>query len=161
LAQQQLGADGHDFAAHARTLRSVNGLRPTTGPAHGILRHLGRLSKIVSAVALVTVVVVAATTRPVTAAPVPAAAPSAGYWLVASDGGVFNYGDASFFGSTGGLRLAKPVVGIAGTPTGKGYWLVASDGGIFAFGDARFLGSTGGLMLKRPVVGLVPTRFGK
>jgi hypothetical protein len=25
----------------------------------------------------------------------------AGYWLVASDGGIFNYGDAAFFGSTG------------------------------------------------------------
>ena len=25
-----------------------------------------------------------------------------GYWLVASDGGIFNYGDAAFFGSRGG-----------------------------------------------------------
>ena len=24
-----------------------------------------------------------------------------GYWLVASDGGIFNYGDAGFYGSTG------------------------------------------------------------
>ena len=27
-----------------------------------------------------------------------------GYWLVASDGGIFNYGDAGFFGSAGGLH---------------------------------------------------------
>ncbi len=27
-----------------------------------------------------------------------------GYWLVASDGGVFNYGDAAFFGSAGGMH---------------------------------------------------------
>ena len=33
------------------------------------------------------------------------------YWLVASDGGVFSYGDASFFDSTGSLKLNKPVVG--------------------------------------------------
>ena len=25
-----------------------------------------------------------------------------GYWLVASDGGIFTYGDAGFYGSTGG-----------------------------------------------------------
>jgi len=33
------------------------------------------------------------------------------YWLVASDGGVFSYGDASFFGSTGSLKLNQPIVG--------------------------------------------------
>ena len=36
-----------------------------------------------------------------------------GYWLVASDGGIFSYGDASFSGSTGALTLNKPVVGMA------------------------------------------------
>ena len=68
-----------------------------------------------------------------------------GYWLVASDGGIFTYGDARFFGSTGGIHLNQPIVGMAATPDGKGYWLVASDGGIFAYGDARFYGSTGGI----------------
>jgi hypothetical protein len=34
-----------------------------------------------------------------------------GYWLIASDGGVFNYGDAGFFGSMGGTPLVEPVVG--------------------------------------------------
>ena len=66
-----------------------------------------------------------------------------GYWLVASDGGIFAFGDAHFYGSTGALALNKPVVGMAATPDGKGYWLVASDAGIFAFGDATFLGSPG------------------
>ena len=49
-----------------------------------------------------------------------------------------------FHGSTGGLRLNKPIVGMAAvpTPTGDGYWLVASDGGVFSFGDAPFRGST-------------------
>ena len=36
-----------------------------------------------------------------------------GYWLVASDGGVFAFGDAGFYGSAGGLALSKPVVGMA------------------------------------------------
>ena len=64
-----------------------------------------------------------------------------GYWLVASDGGIFSFGDAKFFGSTGSLTLNKPVVGMAATPDGKGYWLVASDGGIFSFGDANSSGA--------------------
>ena len=80
-----------------------------------------------------------------------------GYWLVASDGGIFDFGDADFFGSTGGITLNKPIVGMAATPTGKGYWLVASDGGIFDFGDADFFGSTGGITLNKPIVGMAPT----
>ena len=64
-----------------------------------------------------------------------------GYWLVASDGGIFTYGDAAFYGSTGGLTLNRPIVAMAATPDGKGYWLVASDGGIFTYGDAAYYGS--------------------
>lgn len=33
-----------------------------------------------------------------------------GYWLVAADGGIFSYGDANFFGSTGAMRLNEPIV---------------------------------------------------
>ena len=85
----------------------------------------------------------------------------AGYWRVAADGGIFTAGDATFYGSTGNLRLNRPIVGMTPTPTGRGYWLVASDGGIFAFGDARFYGSTGNLRLNRPVVGMTATGTGK
>ena len=53
-----------------------------------------------------------------------------GYWFVASDGGIFSYGDAQFDGSTGGIALAAPVVGMASSPSG-GYYLTASDGGNF------------------------------
>ena len=78
-----------------------------------------------------------------------------GYWLVASDGGVFSFGDAPFHGSTGGERLNAPIVGLA--PDGPGgYWLVAADGGVFAYGAAAFAGSAGALPLQRPVVGMVP-----
>jgi L,D-peptidoglycan transpeptidase YkuD (ErfK/YbiS/YcfS/YnhG family) len=61
--------------------------------------------------------------------------------LVASDGGVFSFGDAHFHGSTGAINLNQPIVGLAPTATGGGYWLVASDGGVFSFGDAVFHGS--------------------
>jgi hypothetical protein len=83
-----------------------------------------------------------------------------GYWMVASDGGVFSYGDARFFGSTGAIRLNQPIVGMAGTPSGGGYWMVATDGGIFSFGDARFFGSTGNMKLNKPIVGMAPTPSG-
>jgi hypothetical protein len=83
-----------------------------------------------------------------------------GYWLVAADGGVFAYGDAGFYGSTGGMVLNRPVVGMAGSPDDHGYWLVASDGGVFAYGDAGFYGSTGGTVLNRPIVAMAPTPDG-
>ena len=83
-----------------------------------------------------------------------------GYWLVASDGGVFSFGDARFFGSTGAIHLAAPVVGMAATPDGGGYWLVASDGGVFSFGDARFFGSTGAIHLAAAIVGMAATPDG-
>jgi hypothetical protein len=84
-----------------------------------------------------------------------------GYWLVASDGGVFCYGDAAFYGSTGSKTLNKPIVALVPTIDGKGYWLVASDGGVFAFGDASYHGSTASLKLNAPVVGMVRTFDGK
>jgi len=82
-----------------------------------------------------------------------------GYWVVASDGGVFSF-DAPFHGSTGALSLARPIVGMAATTDGGGYWLVASDGGVFSFGDAPFEGSMGGKPLNRPIVGMAATTDG-
>ncbi|HZI37908.1 MAG TPA: hypothetical protein VFF24_06345, partial [Acidimicrobiia bacterium] len=84
-----------------------------------------------------------------------------GYWLVAADGGVFNFGDAVFHGSTGGIKLNQPIVGMAPTPFGNGYWLVASAGGVFGFGDAVFHGSTGGIKLNQPIVGMASTPTGE
>ena len=75
-----------------------------------------------------------------------------GYWEVASDGGIFSFGDAGFFGSMGGNPLDQPVVGMAATPDGRGYWLVASDGGIFSFGDAGVL-RVDGRQASRPAGG--------
>ncbi len=91
-----------------------------------------------------------------------------GYWLVGSDGGIFTFGSAGFYGSTGSLRLQRPVVGIVPTSDRYGYWLDASDGGVFAFGDAGFYGSIPGLglhpagsglpnSLNAPIVGMVPS----
>jgi hypothetical protein len=84
-----------------------------------------------------------------------------GYWNVASDGGIFSFGDAKFYGSMGGTPLNQPVVGMAAIPGGGGYWEVASDGGIFCFGNAQFYGSTGSIHLDQPVVGMAATPDGK
>ncbi len=81
-----------------------------------------------------------------------------GYWLVAGDGGVFSYGDARFYGSTGNQTLTKPVVGMAAAPDGAGYWLVTADGGVFSYGDANSYGSTGNPDLNEPVVGMASVK---
>ena len=83
-----------------------------------------------------------------------------GYWLVASDGGIFAYGHSHFYGSAGATPLNRPVVGTAASPDDGGYWLVASDGGIFAYGDAAFHGSTGSMALNKPIVGMAPSPDG-
>ena len=84
-----------------------------------------------------------------------------GYWFVATDGGIFAYGDAPFYGSTGNIKLNRPVYGMAATPGGGGYWMVADDGGIFAFGDAKFFGSTGGQQIPHPIIGMATTPAGQ
>jgi hypothetical protein len=92
--------------------------------------------------------------------------PPHGYWLVGSDGGIFSFGNAQFYGSTGNLVLQRPVVGIVATRDRGGYWLDASDGGVFSFGDTQFYGSIPGLglhpagsglahSLNAPIVGMV------
>ncbi len=83
-----------------------------------------------------------------------------GYWLVGADGGVFSFGGAGFFGSTGSLHLNQPIVGITSTPDGSGYWEVGADGGVFAFGDARYFGSTAAIQLNKPIVGMATTPDG-
>ncbi len=48
-----------------------------------------------------------------------------GYWQVASDGGVFSFGSAKFFGSLPGLGVrVTNIIGMARTPDDGGYWLV-------------------------------------
>ncbi len=76
-----------------------------------------------------------------------------GYWLVGSDGGIFSFGAANFYGSMGGIPLQRPVVGITPSASRTGYWLVASDGGIFSFGTSSFYGSI-------PEIGLHPAGSG-
>jgi len=74
-----------------------------------------------------------------------------GLYLVAADGGVFNFGSAHLYGTTytlgltgltGAHPLNSPIVGMAVDPEGTGYLLIAADGGVFNLGSAQFHGST-------------------
>ena len=77
-----------------------------------------------------------------------------GYWIAASDGGVFSFGDAVFHGSMGGKPLNAPIVGMAATPKGDGYALVGKDGGVFTFGKLKYSGGMGDKKLNAPIVGI-------
>lgn len=70
-----------------------------------------------------------------------------GYTLVGTDGGVFTFGDANFYGSEAGIVLNQPICSIAGTADNTGYWLAAKDGGVFAYNKAHFYGSLPGLSI--------------
>ena len=54
-----------------------------------------------------------------------------GYWAVASDGQVFDFGDAAKLGDT-----AAGAVDLEPTPSGNGYWTLNRGGRVQAFGDA-------------------------
>jgi hypothetical protein len=91
-----------------------------------------------------------------------AAGGAGGYWLVASDGGIFSFGTA-FYGSAGSLHLASSVTGMAPTPDGRGYWLVAGDGGVFTYGNATYDGSVPGqgIVGQPTVAGIAATPSGQ
>jgi hypothetical protein len=63
-----------------------------------------------------------------------------GYWIAASDGGVFSFGKAPFYGSLGGKVLSSPITAITQTMDNQGYYLLGKDGAVYAFGDAQFKG---------------------
>ncbi len=82
-----------------------------------------------------------------------------GYWMVASDGGIFSF-SAPFYGSVpgfatqfGDVALATPVVGLAAQLAGHGYWVASAGGGVLPLGP-RFLGSAAGIRLHSAVVAI-------
>jgi hypothetical protein len=87
-----------------------------------------------------------------------ATADGGGYWLAASDGGVFAFGDASFHGSMAGQSLNGSIVDI--NADGGGYQLIGSDGAVFAFGGAQFYGAAGSQTANQWIIGMDPKAGG-
>jgi hypothetical protein len=80
--------------------------------------------------------------------------------MVASDGGVFAFGDAKFKGSCPGIGgCAGAAVAVMPDRTGNGYWLVTSLGDVYSFGDAAYYG--GPTPSSVPVVDAVATPDGQ
>ena len=138
---------------------------PWAGPER-LLHHRLRRGRTGNAPATDDDATTTPTTSPGTSSPRPI-----GYWLVGSDGGIFTFGSARFYGSTGSMALQRPVVGVSPTANKGGYWLVGSDGGVFAFGNAGYYGSIPGAglapagsglphSLNAPIVGIVPSSDG-
>ena len=102
-------------------------------------------------------------------APIVGMVPSAdgrGYFMVASDGGVFAFGDAGFEGSCPGSGgCSGAAVSVLPDAGGRGYWLVTATGSVYTFGDADALGEpldyTDGGPLPAPVVSTVRTPDGE
>ena len=103
--------------------------------------------------------------RPVDAAPQQAAdrrrvdaRRGKGYWLLGLDGGIFTFGDAKFYGSTGAMRLNQPINGMERTHERQG--LLArrrTTAASSPSGTRKFYGSTGGMHLNQPVLGMERT----
>ena len=67
-----------------------------------------------------------------------------GYWMAASDGGVFTFGDARLLRLGGGRHDVPADHRYAPRPrTGNGYLLAGANGAVFSFGDAGHFGSAG------------------
>ena len=67
-----------------------------------------------------------------------------GYFMVASDGGVFAFGDAFFAGSCPGIGgCSGSAVAVMPDASGNGYWIVTNTGNVYGFGDAAYYGSPG------------------
>ncbi len=95
-------------------------------------------------------------------APIVAMVPSTtghGYFMVASDGGVFAFGDARFAGSCPGIGgCSGAAVAVVPDSTGNGYWLFTNTGNVYTFGDAPYYGAPPATVV--PVTSAVATPDG-
>jgi myo-inositol-hexaphosphate 3-phosphohydrolase len=88
---------------------------------------------------VVTTTTTAPITTPTTAPPVQVPNTRSGYWMVGSDGKVFEFGDAKHFGNIT-LAAGAQAIDLEPTPSGNGYWVIDDLGHVFAKGDAKMLG---------------------
>ena len=75
-----------------------------------------------------------------------------GYFMVASDGGVFAFGDAAFEGSCPGIGgCGGAAVAVAPDASGRGYWLITATGQhLYLWQTLRTSGPQGHRALQSP-----------
>lgn len=101
-----------------------------------------------------------------------------GYWLVGSDGGIFSFGDAGFYGSFPGSHpfefscatsavvtnqsCTLPMASMTPTNGGLGYWIAFSEGTVVPYGAATSEGGSVPSPFAAPIVGIAadPTGTG-
>ena len=84
-----------------------------------------------------------------------------GYTEISSDGGVFTFGNAEYYGPVLGISPNDPVVGTTSSPNINGYWLATASGKVFALGNTGYYGSLHGTTLNSPIVGIASSPDGK
>lgn len=82
-----------------------------------------------------------------------------GYDMVASDGGVFSFGQP-YCGSEIGVIGNPPVVGIAMAPDTGGYWVALANGAVQGYGQAIVYSSLNAEPISSPIVAIATTPDG-
>ena len=90
------------------------------------------------------------------------AAPTAetGYWLVAQNGKIYNFGSVPPLPALS-LPPRAHIVGMASDNSGQGAWLVDQFGDVYAEGDALYEGGLGGVHINAPIVGIAAAVSGQ
>ena len=85
----------------------------------------------------------------------------AGYWVLADDGGVCNFGSVPYLGDAQ-VPPGLTAVDLATTKSDAGYWIVDNAGDVYTFGDAGYHGgvAAGGLRPGEQVSSISPTADG-
>ena len=86
-----------------------------------------------------------------------------GYWLIAADGAVRNFGSAPALAGTSTDGVNDPVQDAVPTPDGRGFWMVNASGTVTARGYAGFYGDLSGvsLLANQYITGMATTPDGK
>jgi len=81
-----------------------------------------------------------------------------GYWLTASDGGIFAFGDASFHGSAAGQPTIGAIASMAASPH-DGYWMVTADGAVLTATPSSGLIPDPNLLTRTPEAAIAQDLF--
>ena len=73
--------------------------------------------------------------------PSPSPPPTGGYNILTSFGGIYSFGNATYYGNLIDHGYPGPTVGLAETQRGHGYEILNTSGAIYSFGDAGYFGS--------------------